>query len=368
MNPLFFLIDKQHLRLIRSLSDNSVKQQLIRLAFALFVLLFAHTVAMTLFEGLSWGDAAWLTLTTVTTVGYGDVSANTLAGRIATVLLLYGAGIAVLAQVAALYFEFRQDRRQRILQGHWSWKMEDHIVLINSPKEAAQRYFHQLISQLRRSSLPTSKKPVLIVSTHLGPTLSDTLRALDVAHINEPMSEPAAFENSSIGKAAVVAVLCHDPNDPIWDSVNFDIVTRVREVNPNALIVAEAVLDKNREHLIKAGANHVVRPIRSYPEMLVRTLLAPGTEQVIEDLFDSDGEECVRYPVVTRGVWADIAIAMIKADIGIPLGYADASGKVFTNPEPTAVVNTSAIYAIVREGNNKSPTEVQDVLNTEQAQ
>lgn len=363
MNPIFFLADKRSIRLIRSLSDNSVRQQLIKLALALFLLLLAHTMAMTIFEGLSWGDAAWLTLTTVTTVGYGDVSANTLPGRMATVFLLYGAGIAVLAQVAALYFEFRQDRRQRILHGHWSWKMNDHIVLINSPKEGAHRYFQQLISQLRRSALDTGKKPVLIVSTHLGNNLSDSLRALEVAHVNEPINEPIAFENSNLAQAAVVAVLCHDPNDPIWDSVNFDIVTRVRERNPTALIVAEAILDENRDRLIKAGANHVVRPIRSYPEMLVRTLLAPGTEQIIEDLFDSDGEECVRYEVSVSGTWREIASAMVHEDIGIPLGYADKTGKVRTNPEPSTRIDTTAVYAIVREGNNKSQAQVLKILN-----
>ena len=52
-----------------------------------------HVVAMNQLEGLALHDALWLTLTTATTVGYGDLSPSTLWGRLATVILIYGGGI-----------------------------------------------------------------------------------------------------------------------------------------------------------------------------------------------------------------------------------------------------------------------------------
>jgi len=254
MNPILLLANKRHLRLLRSLSDTTLRQQLLRLAAVLVLLVLAHTVAMRVFEGFSWADSLWLTLTTVTTVGYGDVSATTLWGRAATIILLYAAGIAVLAQVAAMYFEFRQDRRNRILNGQWSWDMQDHIVLINSPKEGTERYFEQLVSQLRHSSLPTGQKPLLIVTSYMSQGIPDSLRAMDVAHVNASSVDAQAIEQSSLAKASIIVVLCHDPINPIWDSVNFDLVTRCREANPNAMIVAETVSDDNRQRLINAGA------------------------------------------------------------------------------------------------------------------
>lgn len=362
MNPILLLANKRHLRLLRSLSDTTLRQQLLRLAAVLVLLVLAHTVAMRVFEGFSWADSLWLTLTTVTTVGYGDVSATTLWGRAATIILLYAAGIAVLAQVAAMYFEFRQDRRNRILNGQWSWDMQDHIVLINSPKEGTERYFEQLVSQLRHSSLPTGQKPLLIVTSYMSQGIPDSLRAMDVAHVNASSVDAQAIEQSSLAKASIIVVLCHDPINPIWDSVNFDLVTRCREANPNATIVAETVSDDNRQRLINAGANQVVRPIRSYPELLVRTMLAPGTEQVIEDLFDSQGEECVRYAVTYQGKWADLVTKLITADIGLALAFANEQGKVISNPPPHDEINASALFVMVREGNTQDAQAVQALV------
>ena len=92
-----------------SLRGNSVGKQLLKLFAILFTILSLHIVAMLYFEGLNFEDAIWLTMTSATTVGYGDISAQTFYGRIATITLLYIAGIAILAQVAAMYFEYRQE-------------------------------------------------------------------------------------------------------------------------------------------------------------------------------------------------------------------------------------------------------------------
>lgn len=99
----------------------------------LLALSAAHTVLMMVLEGLGAVDALWLTLTTLTTVGYGDLSAATPAGRLATVLLLYLVGITVLAQLTSDYIDYRIERRRRMLEGKWSWDMRDHLLIVIRP-------------------------------------------------------------------------------------------------------------------------------------------------------------------------------------------------------------------------------------------
>ncbi len=77
--------------------DFSVR--LIKLLALLLTLVFVSAVGMMFFEGLSFGDALWMGLTTVTTVGYGDISPSTAGGRIITIICLYAFGISILAHI-----------------------------------------------------------------------------------------------------------------------------------------------------------------------------------------------------------------------------------------------------------------------------
>ena len=89
-----------------------------RIRFALvglLILIGLHVAAMMAFEGLSLGEAVWLTFTTITTTGYGDLSAKTPAGRAATIVLIYLSGIFLLTQAGGAFFEFRILRRERAL-------------------------------------------------------------------------------------------------------------------------------------------------------------------------------------------------------------------------------------------------------------
>jgi len=60
-----------------------------------------------------------LTMTTMTTVGYGDYTAQTYPGRLATMLLVFLGGIWVAFQTAATYFDYRAERRERMRLGRW---------------------------------------------------------------------------------------------------------------------------------------------------------------------------------------------------------------------------------------------------------
>lgn len=366
MRFIYALASKKHRtqNLLSSTCDKTPLENLRTRGATLGGLITAHTGAMMALENLSFSDSLWLTLTTATTVGYGDMSPETIAGRAATAILMYGGGITVLAQTASDYFDYRQDKRDRINNGKWRWDMEDHIVFLNSPKNEPEAYFTRLMTEFRKSALPEAEKPAVVVSSRLNAGLPDDLRKLHVTHVNESVSSAKAFDNSGLPNASIIAALSQDENDPLSDSITFDLVSKAREANPSALIIAEAVEDSNKERLTKVGADHVIRPIRSYPELLIRTMLAPGTEQVIEDLFDSDGEETVRYDLDIEGTWGQIAGQTIMSDIGTPLAYIATNGDVISNAHPGSYIEAKALIVLAREGNIKQANEVATLLES----
>ena len=317
-----------------------------------------HIAAMVVFEGMSAGNAAWLTLTTITTVGYGDVSAATTAGRVSTVVLVYIGGIFALAKGAGDYFDYRSSRRLRMLRGQWRWNMSDHILIVNAPATGAEAYFDTLVRQFRDSAWGR-ERPVLILTDIWPEGLPAGLRSLDIVHVHGRATSRAALDAADASRAAAVIVLASDANDPVADSISFDVIHRLREINPDCPLLGECVDDRNRDRLRQAGASAVVRPLRSYPEMLVRALVAPGSEYIIENLFTSMGDECVRYEVAVSGVaWGKLASALILSGVGTPIAYAGADDAIACNPLAAEPVDARALYIMVKEGHAVDAGEV----------
>mgnify|MGYP000209091973 CR=1 FL=1 len=86
-----------------------------------------------------------------------------------------------------------------------------------------------------------------------------------------------------MANASSIIVLAKRESDKASDGRTFDILHRLKELGVKGRILAECVDDANRDRLIKAGADVVIRPIRAYPEMILRAFVAPGAEEIIEN-------------------------------------------------------------------------------------
>lgn len=340
-----------------------------RIRFALvglLILIGLHVVSMISFEHLGFGEAIWLTFTTITTTGYGDFSAKTTAGRASTIVLIYLSGIFLLTQAGGAFFEFRILRRERKRRGEWRWDMRDHIVFVNAPADEPGDYLRRLLDQLHRSHANFANVPSLILTEAfpdgLPPDLEDDPL---IVQLKGRFDDPAALEAAGVDSARVLVILAEQEGERLSDSRTFDIIHRLRERGITARIVAECVDDMNRERLKRAGASAIVRPLRGYPEMIVRAIVAPGTEWIIERLFSSEGDECLRFDVTVRSlIWSKIVTAVLEANFGTPVGYADAQGQPHSNPPPHAAISAGALFVLVDETQKPTSASLQKLLDT----
>jgi voltage-gated potassium channel len=104
----------------------------------------------------------------------------------------------------------------------------------------------------------------------------------------------------------------------------------------------------NRERMKKLGANVVIRPFRAYPELLVRSLVATGTEEVLENLFIHEGDHMIRLNFFfNEKVWADIVCRFVTADAGIPMAYVNETS-VHVNPPPNTTCSGTGIILLIK--------------------
>lgn len=335
-------------------------QKLLLIALLLAAL---HIAAMVTFEGLTPFQGLWLTLTTMTTVGYGDYSAESVSGRISTILLVFLGGIWIAFQSAATYFEHRSERRERMREGRWRWKLTGHILLLNPPTRHAPTYLARLIREFR-ASRRFRPLPVQIVSSDFSDGLPDEIAEMGVVHYAGEAWEDSSLRAANATEADVIVILAADDVDPSTDGRTLDIVDRLRSLGAKGRILVECVDDANRSRFKRFGADLAVRPMRGYPEMIVRALAAPGAEAILEDMFTSRGDEVWRYDVAVFGcTWGKLASTLISANIGVPIAFRGAGeSRMRINPDSATIVDADKLFVLVREGNARPDAEIAALL------
>jgi len=323
------------------------KEKIVSLFKLLLSLAAANVVAMIWFENLSLIDSVWLTMTTITTVGYGDLSPETIWGRTATIILLYIFGISLLAQLAGEWIDFRVDRRERMRKGLWRWKMKNHIVIINSPDNDGTRYLQGLVEQIRNSS-SLEEYPVQILTSNFIDGLPNELSSLGVVLRRGQPEGRSDLSEVDVENAAFIIVLAVDSNDYRSDSLTLDILDQLSQFKLSAHVIAECVQDANRSRFRKHCANAVIRPVRAYPELMVRAMDAPGAELILENLFEHEGAHPRRYDVsIPEQPWGELAVRIMAAGLGTPLGYLDLENEIVINPAPHVVAIGKSIFLMV---------------------
>ena len=325
------------------------KQRLGKLIVLLVMLLLVHSAAMVWLENLTIEDALWLSLTTATTVGYGDLHAQTVEGRIATTLLLYFFGIALLAQLTAEFFEYRIAVRDARASGNWRLNyMQDHLLILNAPDHSPNCYLQRLVSQLKKTPILQDCE-VVILTTDFQQGLPQTLIEMGCQHYSGSAENEADLLAVNAGGAKYTILLARDADATISDSVTFDVVSRLQDLSHQSLLLAEVVDDLNRNRIVGAGAAITVRPVRAYPELIVRSLEAPGTEAVLEDFFTHEGDHMIKVAGDFTGVnWLQFVTDMQTKQLGLPIGYI-ASGKVVTNPVGLGSISADAVICLVKD-------------------
>ena len=339
-------------------ADHHIVKKAMVTSMIILALVLCHSLAMMWFEGLAPWPALWLTLTTLTTVGYGDLSAQTEQGQLATIILIYFGGITLMTFLIRDYVDYRIARNERIRHGYWDWNMENHILIINSPKYNHELFFKRLVLQIREDQ-EYKNVPILLLNDVFQDGLPAQLKDLNVRHITGSGNNDMDLIRADAQKAKHILVLARDEYHADSDSISFDIAYRLQTLNIAHLALVECVEDSNRQRIHDLGIKSISRPIRSYPELLVRAMDAPGSEVVIEDMFTRKDNHPERYSIWLEGErWADVVTAMVQAGVGTPMAFVNKDGDVTVHPEGNEHIHAQSLIILVKSDDVPSQKKV----------
>ena len=243
-----------------------------RLRYALSAVLAAITLGTLGFyqlEHWSLADSLYVTIQTLTTVGYGDVTPQTAGGRFfASLYMIIGVGavLYVLSTTVQTIVQsemvatFGERRRQREMS-----KLHDHFIICG-----AGRVGSRLIRELQRSSVPFA------VIEKDAQKVGDLIEGGAVVLIGDATLEETLRE-AGVERARGLAACLPDDADNVY------AVLTARDLNQNLHIVARAVEEQAEPKLIKAGANRVVAPTITGSHRMAQALMRPA----VADFMDS---------------------------------------------------------------------------------
>jgi voltage-gated potassium channel len=221
-----------------------------------------------LLEGWSFLDALYMTVTTLTTVGFREVRALDDAGRIFTLtVIVVGVGL-VLVTIAVT--------AQWVLEGAWGERtrrrkmqqridhLSDHFIVC-----AYGRVGRSVARELERSAVP-----FLVVDPKEA--LTERMQEDGVRYLVADPSEEPVLRAAGVQRAR--GLVCAVDSD----ATNVYITLIARSLKPDLFIVARASEPGSDERLRRAGADRVVSPYVSSGRHMARVALQPGLADVVE--------------------------------------------------------------------------------------
>lgn len=280
---------------------------------------------------ISFLDALYYASVTVTTTGYGDITAVSNGARLATIVLITPARILFLILVVGTTVEvLTEQSRQLLAAKRWRKRVQNHIVICGygaTGQSAAA-------DLLTRGVEPGD---ILAVDTDADALASAEEKGIVTLHGDA--SKAAVLRSTAIDRARAVVVA------PNRDDTAVLITLTARELNPGIHIVAAGKEQENMHLLRQGGANEVIDATAAVGRMLGLGTESPGAVQVVDDLLDAGtGLELVQVtPATIDGAPSVPSEATLVAVIrdGVRLRPAHVSNVTIQSDDRLVVVRES---------------------------
>ncbi len=334
-----------HMRLVTSFFIRlGLRSSLLDLKVALLlplIMTLIGTLGFMLIEDYTFIEAIYMTVITISTVGFGEVKPLSATGRIFISIFMM-VNIAVIAYALAAFSYFVIDGKLfEEMEKSWMQsrvdKLQGHTILCGFGKYGKEIARHLLLHE----------QPFVVIEQKENKLAIEEFAEIDIPFIIGDATEDDPLERAGIVRARGLITALSD------DSDNLFIVLSAKDLNPNLRIVSRAHQERSRQKMIKAGASHVIMPEQIGGFYMATLISKPGAVEffsyVTNELASDIGFEEVRYDQLPERLQGKtIQEINFRANSGVNvIGHRLADGQYVVNPGPEALLQPEESFILV---------------------
>jgi len=295
-------------------------------------LILFGTLGFIIVERYHWFDALYMTVITLTTVGYYEVKALSTAGRVFNIVLLlvgvnsllFGVGMMT-STIIELQLDhyFDRKRRKRMIDS-----LHDHYIICGFGR-VGRGAAHELMH---------AKVPVVVIDNNEDRI--DMVIKAGMLGVLADSTRDETLRGVRIDRArGLVAALASDAD-------NLFLTLSAKTLNPKLTVATRANEDESAAKLRRAGADSVVSPYGVTGSRLAQSLIRPHVTQFLDyAMLDPSVDLGIEQFRIDPGSgFSQSAVRDLKGirkEYGVTvLAIRRGDGEMVFNPDPDSPINT----------------------------
>jgi len=292
--------------------------------------------------GNKWSiiDSIYMTVITLSTVGYGEVHALNNATKIWAILLIIfgvtgiGAFIRTISEELIQLGSFRNKKMLKNISN-----LKEHYIICGYGRMGA----------IIADELHQKESIFLIIEK--DEKKAAIIRSKGMFCIHGDATSEETLEMARVDKASGVAVVLDTDQD------NLFVTMSMKTANPNLFILSRCSREDNESKLIRAGANKVVNPYTAGGHRMAEMLFKPQVEDSISLIPNEHKDLNLTLDEISlKGLnlfhEKSIKQSQIKEKYDILIvGIVDIKGETVINPDSDTILKTSDKLLLMGEVN-----------------
>lgn len=313
----------------------------LRLSVVLLVSIIASgTLGYHLIEGWQLFDALYMTIITLSTVGFKEVHELSPDGKIFTIILII-CGTSTIAYTLSRLLQFTLEGQLRRILGRKKLenrisKLRDHYIICGFG-----RIGHLICREFQSRPMPfvvVEKDP-----HHIERLSREGFMFVEGDATDDETLQAAGIEHA---KGLITAVTS--------DTDNVYITLTARGLNPKLFILARAGEEGSEKKLMRAGASKVISPYTIGATRMAQAILRPSVVDFIEIATASEHLELQIEEIVIAAhselAGKSLINSGVRQSMGIIIvGIKQTDGQMIFNPPPNKVIEPNSVLIILGE-------------------